>query len=55
MCSDKQCSKFCEDTENCKKEVERHPGEVYLDLENTTEEKKQRIEWYKGKGNVQFT
>ena len=52
LCSDKSCSKLFEDTENWKKEVERHPGEVYLDLEKTTEEQKQRIEWYTGKGIV---
>ena len=46
---------FSENSEDWKKELGRHGGEVCVDPEETIEEQKQMIEWYKTKGDEHLT
>ena len=47
--------KLCEDREDWKKKLETHCGDVCVDPEEATEEQVQTVEWYRKKGNEQFT
>ena len=46
---------FTEDREEWQKELQRHCEEVYTDLEETKESLQERIEYFRKKGNQQFT
>ena len=46
---------FTEDRSESQKELQRHCEEVHTDMEQTKEEQEKRIEYFKKKGNQQFT
>ena len=46
---------FSEDREEWQKELQRHCEELYTDQEETKEAQDSRIEYFKEKGNQQFT
>ena len=46
---------FTEDREEWQQELQRHCEEVYTDLEETREVQENRIEYFKKKGDQQFT